>query len=280
MKGDSGDKINSVLAYPGAKNFLAQWIIPHFPPHRIYVEPFGGSAGVLLRKKPCYLEVYNDANGELVNFFRVLRDREKAAELIRLLDLTPYSKEEHSSAYAEDACTDVELARRTFVKSFQSFGTRGLFENCGWRRVVKLDECGGPKRWRANIDCIEAACRRLSEVMVENDDAIKVIDRHDSPETLFYLDPPYLGEYSKMYRFGSHEEEWHRKFLDRICTLQGMAVLSGCPNEMYDIALKDWKREERTAGSISHSLKTEVLWINANAERALKSREGEIEKFF
>jgi len=277
---DLETQLNSILVYPGAKNFLAPWIISHFPPHRAYVEPFGGSAGVLLRKEPAYLEVYNDANGELVNFFRVLRDADKSRELKRLLDLTLYSKQEHSDAYDESGCSDVEQARRTFVKSFQGFGTRGFYENCGWRRVVKLDECSGPKRFRASAAGIECVCRRLSEVCIENDDALNVIERHDSPETLFYLDPPYLGDYSKMYRFGSHKEDWHLKFLNAICSLKGMAVLSGCDSDAYSERLAGWRREERTAGSISHSMKTEVLWMNQNAVNAMETASGRIGEFF
>jgi len=80
------------MRYHGGKWKLAPWIIGHFPPHRIYVEPFGGGGSVLMRKPRSYGEVYNDAWGNVVNVFRVLRDH--ADEIERLLYLTPFSRDE------------------------------------------------------------------------------------------------------------------------------------------------------------------------------------------
>ncbi|HFC10149.1 MAG TPA: DNA adenine methylase, partial [Chloroflexi bacterium] len=81
-----------ILRYHGAKWKIAPWIIQHFPPHTTYVEVFGGSAGVLLRKPPAPIEVYNDLDGEVVNFFRVLRERPE--ELARAVEFTPYARAE------------------------------------------------------------------------------------------------------------------------------------------------------------------------------------------
>jgi len=106
-----------VLRYHGGKWRLASWIISHFPPHRVYVEPFGGAASVLLRKPRSYAEVYNDMDGEIVNVFRVLRDPARARELERVLRLTPFAREEFELSYIRDE-DPIEQARRTIVRAF------------------------------------------------------------------------------------------------------------------------------------------------------------------
>ena len=93
-----------VMRYPGGKYKLAKWVISHFPAHETYVELFGGAASVLMRKPRSIGEVYNDLDGDVVNVFRVLRNQEQAAELARLLALTPYAKEEYRQAY--EPCED------------------------------------------------------------------------------------------------------------------------------------------------------------------------------
>lgn len=108
------DKVTRpLLRYFGAKWRLASWIISHFPDHQLYCEPFGGSAGVLLRKPISSFEVYNDLDGDVVNFFRCLRDHPK--ELQRLIDLTPYSREEYEAAFQSRGGEPLERARRYFV---------------------------------------------------------------------------------------------------------------------------------------------------------------------
>ena len=86
------------LRYHGAKWRLAPWVIGHMPPHKVYVEPYGGAAGVLLRKPRSYSEVYNDLDGDIVTLFRVLRDPMRREALIEALTLTPYAREEFELA--------------------------------------------------------------------------------------------------------------------------------------------------------------------------------------
>lgn len=115
----------TAFIYPGGKVRLSSWVISHFPRHKIYVEPFGGAAGVLLNKAPSPLEVYNDLNSDLVTFFSVLRDKEKAAELIRRLKLTPYTREEYYSCYPMPEGDDIERARALIVRAGMGIGIRG-----------------------------------------------------------------------------------------------------------------------------------------------------------
>lgn len=264
-------KPTAVLKYPGAKNLLAPWIISFFPEHESYVEPFGGSAAVLLRKKPSKIEVYNDLNGELVNFFRVLRDGEKCRELVRLLELTPYAKEEYASAYLEyPSDSDVEKARKTYVKSFQGFGAKGLLKPNGWRRSssgteTKMVTYAFYKNAEGLLDCVN----RLHNVFIENEDAFSVIERYDSVNALFYLDPPYFGDFGKMYAVGSHEREFHERLIDAVLSIKGMAVLSGYGSDLYSDRLKGWKMEARETKNLLHDIRQEVLWLNPALQERL-----------
>lgn len=122
----------TALIYPGGKVKISSWVTSFFPRHQIYVEPFGGAAGVLLNKEPSPLEVYNDLNSDLVTFFSVLRDKEKAAELIRRLRLTPYAREEYYSFYPMPAEGDDEEAARGW-----SILCGRMCRHCS-RRLVKI----------------------------------------------------------------------------------------------------------------------------------------------
>src|SRR5262245_50804810 len=117
----------AALRFYGGKWRLAPWIVAHLPPHTCYVEPFGGAASVLLRKPPSRYEVYNDLDGAVVGFFRVLRER--PADLIRAIQCTPFARAEVDLACVPvppevDAVDDLERARRLYVRAWQ--GRHGL----------------------------------------------------------------------------------------------------------------------------------------------------------
>lgn len=177
------------LRYFGGKFRLSKWIIPNLPPHKCYVEPFGGGAGVLLNKAPSYNEVYNDLDGEVVNFFRMLR--EHPDELIRAIELTPYARAEQVQAFNEPADNPLERARRLYVRCWQSYGGGRTQWSTGWR--YEIGDTRGKRiidDWN-ETDHLQAVVSRLKNVQIENDDALRVIERFDSDDTLFYCDPPY-----------------------------------------------------------------------------------------
>jgi DNA adenine methylase len=180
----------SPINWFGGKSRLASKIVQHFPTHRTYCEPFGGSAAVLLAKDPSKVEVYNDIDRELVHFFVVLRDPSMFAKLRRAVENTLYARAEFE--LAKQRCDDpVEAARRFFVRQRQSFGGIGRV----WSYSVKNSHGGmasGVRRWQRGIEGLPAAHRRLERVQIENDDWRAVISRYDSAETLFFLDPPYI----------------------------------------------------------------------------------------
>jgi len=240
-----------IMRYHGGKWRLAPWIISHFPQHRVYVEAFGGSGSLLLRKPRSYAEVYNDLDGEIVNVFRVLRDRESAEELVRLLTLTPFSRSEFLLSY-EPADDPIERARRTLVRSRLGFSsdsaTRGSYT--GFRDVCIKTERFCANEWYSFPETLHAVVDRLKNVTIEETTAIDVIRRYDTQETLFYLDPPYVlstrsESARKRYRHEMTDDE-HAKLLEIIDTIEGMAVISAFRNEIYDSKLASgWMRIDR-----------------------------------
>lgn len=255
-----------VLRWHGGKWILAPWIAEHFPIHRVYVEPFGGAASVLLRKPRSYAEIYNDLDSNAVNLFRVLRGK-RAAELVEAVRLTPFAREEFELAYG-NVKDPVERARRLIVRSFMGFGSNGHNRSTGFRANSNRSGTTPAHDWRNYPDALEAVVRRLEGVVIENRDALEVMAAHDGDQTLHYVDPPYVfdtrADLSKDY---AHEltDADHERLLTFLKTLRGMVVLSGYPHPMYDAALAGWRRIERAALADGARERTEVLWINPAA---------------
>lgn len=181
-----------LLRYRGGKWRMADWIIGHMPQHKVYVEPFGGGASVLLRKKPSQCEVYNDLDDDIVNLFAVLRDPAQAEQLARQIDLTPFARAEFYGAYA--TCADpVEQARRTLVRAQMGFGSAGATKgHTGFRGTGGRQKNHETNLWDQQPDRIMAAARRLKMAIIENRDALECIKYYDTPDTLLFVDPPYM----------------------------------------------------------------------------------------
>jgi DNA adenine methylase len=263
------------LRYHGGKWLLAPWIISHFPPHRLYVEPYAGGAAVLLRKHRSYAEVYNDLDDEVCNLFRVLRNPTAANRLAELLELTPFARVEFDGAY--DRTDDpLERARRTIVRSYMGFGTTTLRRSRTGFRAKGLRANQPPQiDWRNYPDHVEQLCDRLRGVVVENRPAIDCILHQDSRETLFYVDPPYVhttrsavtktnggSHLGNAYRFEMTDDD-HRALAEVLHDVEGMVVLSGYSCDLYDCELyPDWQRYERVHQADGAQKRTEVLWLN------------------
>jgi DNA adenine methylase len=260
-----------VLRYHGGKFRLAPWVIQHFPPHRCYVEPFGGAAGVLIQKDRAYAEVYNDLDGDIVNLFRVLRDPGHCARLINMLHLTPYAREEFEEAYA---VTDdpIERARRTLVRAEMGFGSAGATKgSTGFRIDTRRKHGTAQALWARFPSSLAIVCERLAGVMIENRPALSILEQHDAPDTLFYVDPPYMlrtryaGARHGRYYDCEMTDDDHFQLLDQLRTASGMIVLSGYATDVYGDALQGWAcatKEARISAARGTSLRTECLWIN------------------
>ena len=254
-----------VLRWHGGKWRLAPWIISHFPAHRVYVEPFGGAASVLIRKPRSYAEIYNDLDDEVVNLFRVLRS-DDATKLIDHLRLTPFAAEEFFASYEDTACR-VERARRTVVKAFQGFGSNAVLRRSGFRSNSNRSGTTPARDWVNYPDALAAVVERLRGVVIMNRDAKEVMAAHDAPETLHYVDPPYLAATRDAGSDYRHEmtDDCHVDLLSFLRTLRGHVVISGYPDDRYDAALSGWRRVEREALADGARKRTEVLWMNFEA---------------
>lgn len=266
-----------VLRYHGGKFRLAPWIISHFPAHRCYVEPYGGAASVLMCKPRCYAEVYNDLDGEVVNLFRVLRNPAQARELERLLRLTPFAREEFEESYIT-AGDPIEQARRTIARSFMGFGSAAANGRAtGFRANTTRSGTTPAHDWASFPDVLPAFVERLRGVVVENRPALAVMEHHDGPATLHYVDPPYptvtrSGNKSCTYRYEMTDDE-HRELATALHSLRGMVVLSGYGCPLYDNELyPDWQRVERKAFADGARERVEVLWLNPAAQQQTQLR--------
>lgn len=258
-----------ILRYHGGKWMLAEWVISHFPVHKVYVEPFGGAASILLQKPRSYSEVYNDINGEVVNLFSVLRSN--ANELERQLRLTPYSRDEYDLSF-EVSLDQIEQARRTVTRGFLAMHPDSL----AGVKVGFRSRCSGVRGtsfvqdWQSLPDQVSLWSGRLQGVVIECLAADKLIEQHDGSNVLFYVDPPYPQETrgGGRYRFEMSSED-HRRLAEVLRSVKGMVVLSGYPCELYDKELfPDWQRIERRALADGAKERTEVLWLNEAAVKA------------
>ena len=252
-----------VLRWHGGKWVLAPWIISHMPAHRVYVEPFGGAASVLMRKPRSYAEVYNDLDDEVVNLFRVLRS-DDAGRLINDLTLTPFSDVEFFAAYDAVDCP-VERARRTVVRSFMGFGSNGVHRATGFRSNSNRLGTTPARDWVNYPDALAAVVERLRGVVILNRDAREVMAAHDGPDTMHYVDPPYMFDTrTDAGHDYAHEmsDDDHADLLAFLPTLKGKVMLSGYPHPQYDEALSDWTRIERAALADGARKRVEVLWCN------------------
>ncbi|ARM12111.1 MULTISPECIES: DNA adenine methylase [Rhizobium] len=274
-----------VLRWHGGKWLLAPWIIGHFPAHRVYVEPFGGGGSVLMRKQRAYAEVWNDLDGHVVNLFRVLQDNKTATRLIYLLELTPFARSEFELAWDE---TDdpVEMARRLVIRSFMGFGSNAHSDmgkghkTTGFRANSSRSGTTPAHDWANYPECLRAIVNRLRGVTIERRPALHVMAAHDGPDTLHYVDPPYLPETRSMrnpydpkhqYRHELSVDD-HIELLEALGKLSGMVVLSGYPAPLYDQMLPSWQRIERPALADGARPRIEVLWINPAASDALHAK--------
>jgi len=259
-----------VLRWHGGKWMLAPWIISHFPAHRIYVEPFGGAASVLVRKDRSYAEVYNDLDDDVVNLFRVLRSAD-ARHLVTALELTPFSRLEFMEAYAP--CGDaVERARRLVIRSFMGFGSNGHARSTGFRANSNRSGTTPAHDWVNYSKSLPALIDRLAGVIIEHRQAAEVIRQHDSDQTLFYVDPPYVfSTRSDLTRDYAHEmsDADHVALAGVLHEVAGMVVLSGYPSPLYQELYGQWHRVERAALADGAAPRTEVLWMNDAAVAAL-----------
>lgn len=266
--------ISSPFAWYGGKAYYAKWLIDHFPTHRVYVEPFGGAANVLLRKRPSDVEVFNDLDGRIVNFFMVLRNRDQFSELIRLLSLTPYSREEFSKqATANEPQNPVDKAMWFFVRLRQALGGSGMgkIAPCYWASSTRTRRSMAEpvSKYLSAIDGLEDIASRFQTVMIEHLQAIDIVRKYSGHDVFLYCDPPYVPDTRNPQTGTRYSCEMtlddHRELLDTLLKTQSKVAISGYDNKLYRDMLCDWFVAElptKSRMSNSGQARTEVLWMN------------------
>ena len=264
------------LRYYGGKWKLAPWIISHFPPHKNYVEPCGGAASVLLQKPRSPLETYNDLDGNVVNFFRVLRDQPE--ELIRKIRLTPWARADYEMSF--EPCEDeVERARRYAVSLWMSL-QGGAHEKTSrtWRtnKSVENIRTRPSDEWHTFPNWLLPISKRLGGVQIENRTACDVILRYDDNDTVIYFDPPYVTDTraeGDRYRLET-DNDFHVEAAELLRNAAGYVVVSGyaCPlyTDLYEA--HGWHRVDKEAQTNSGGKRIESLWLSPRTYSALFTR--------
>lgn len=250
----------ALLRYPGAKWTIAPRIIAEFGRHSHYVEPYFGSGAVFFTKAPSLHEVLGDIDGEVINFWRVLR--EHTEDLCWALETTPWSRTEYeaSTVAADDP---VEAARRFAVRTWQAHAAVRS-KVTGWRnRGPGQARAGMSQRWRKVPEQLRAVAARLADAEIENRDALEVIERFNGPDVLLYVDPPYPRQ-TRTAKLYAHETDdaHHETLLALLRRHRGPVVLSGYASALYDDTLADWDRIVVRAPKVEKGAsRDEVLWV-------------------
>ncbi|WP_333000178.1 DNA adenine methylase [Vibrio vulnificus] len=257
----------------GSKSRLVKKIVGYFPEHQTFVDVFGGSGAVLLGKRPAKVEVYNDLNKKMVSLFRILSCPKKTSELKRLLEYTPYSRDEFNAcrAQVDQTTNEIELARQMIVIQRQSHGGLGK----QWSYCVDAPAAGysaSVRKFHAGIERLSDVSHRIRRAQIENLPWKQAIQRYDRPETLFYLDPPYVPD-TRINGKYEHEMtiEEHMDMVDSLLDIEGKAVLSGYAHPVYEpLEAAGWKRidiEVIATSSKTRTKRTECLWISPSCDR-------------
>lgn len=248
---------------------MLDWILPLFPEHREYLEPFIGSGAVFLNKKPAKVECINDLDGRLINFFRIVRERTQ--ELIDLLTLTPYAREEFQLA-GEVSDDPLEDARRYFVRSTMSFGgiTHTIRRMNSYRVDVqesRMNIAACISKYNTKIKNLPAVLERLREAQIDNRSAFYLIPKFNFPTTFQYQDPPY--DHSSRTNTNDYKYEMTTEDHVKLALLnhqsKAMIMISHYDDELYNHLYRDWHKHLgpiRKTNLSKSTVNREAVWMN------------------
>lgn len=267
--------IKPPFSWYGGKIRMAKSIAALLPKHHTYVEAFGGSGAVLFAKEPAEIDVFNDIDGGVVHFYRTLRDPNKVQQLIQFLELVPFSRDEFEFGTLNWESLDDGIARAAywFIVARQSFA--GSFGHNRWSKAGTTNNHA--RIYRNAVARFEEIHNRLQLVQIDNVSYDRLIKSHDSPETVFYFDPPYVHEtrnegFTDEYNFEMTNAD-HQIFLINVNNIIGNVIISGYNSSLYEAALPSnkWRRidiDVYTSAAISpvNKRRTESLWMNYTLE--------------
>ncbi|MCJ8322755.1 MAG: DNA adenine methylase [Rhizobiales bacterium] len=261
------NNFRSICRYHGGKGKQAQKILPYFPPHTVYCEPFLGIGSVFLQKPRAYAEIVNDRDSIIYNLFSIIKNG-ALDELCHIIENTPYSRDAYEVAtdilndFGGAVC-EVEQVAAFIIHNSMAYRPR---LKAGFRADVKRPYTIPAHDWTSQADVIKGFRDRLKGVVIENKDAVEVMKAADTPKTLHYLDPPYMPETRGINSKYKHDltEFDHENLLNEILKLQGMVAISGYDCSLYEHILvgNGWHRINYTAYADGAHLRTECLWLN------------------
>jgi len=242
---------SGTVNYPGGKTTIADWVIDHFPKHECYVEPFGGSASVLFNKPRSTVEVYNDAYGRVVNFFRMCRDRPD--ELREWVDSLPYSRRMYEEFVADMRAGDepedpIERAGRFFYIQTSSFSAKPQGGGFRINTTARSPADEITHKFEKSKNQIDRIADRFREVVIEDLDYADAFDKYDGDDTLFYADPPYVGDHNGNTYYMVGDDFDHDRFVDVVRDADGFVIISydDLPDVLADLVDgDDWFVSER-----------------------------------
>jgi len=280
------ERLRAPFQYFGGKGRMFAKLLPLLPPHKVYVEPFCGAASLFFAKPPSPVEVLNDLNEDVVNVFRVLQNKETHEELRFRLMYTPYARAEFVRAIEMRGQKDLTPADRAWafmVVQAMGFGGKEGTSGGNWGRTfVPYHGCAHVcNKWLMRLSMLDAWRWRLMLVQIDCRDALEVIRYWDSPNTLFYVDPPYVTETRKTSNAYAYEmsAEQHKELVELLLGIKGKAVVSGYEHPLYSpFGQAGWEvhrfqtscnaagriRKSGLQGDGSASAKvprTEVVWV-------------------
>ena len=250
--------IKPILKYPGAKWRIADWIVDKLPMHETYLEPYFGSGAIFFNKPPAKIETINDIDKDVINLFKVMR--EHTEELVNLVNLTPYARDEYYMSY-EKTSNSLEDARRFLVRCWQAYGTKTATRT-GWRNNLSDNSSNNVKQWNSVSERIMKVIHRLKNVQIENADALELIQKYNTKNCLIYADPPYITETRTRYIYANEIDlTHHERLLELLLNHSGSVVISGYEHPLYNSYLKNWDKYTKLTMAEKGKKRMEVIWL-------------------
>lgn len=277
MSGNSKKKI--AFNYFGGKFLFIDEIYPYFPAEFTHLcELFAGSAVLSLNYERNVIKTLNEINGDVTNFFEVLRDHRD--ELLIRLRLTPVSLQEYDQSWNAHPSDKVENARRFYIRLRQSYmGLGSQRKNKGWHLCRKNLNCNGGEtvsRWNNSFEKLLAIAEVLSDCQITNYSYEECLSRLDYTEVFFYADPPYPKESRSShndYKFDFTDDD-HYKLAERLHGAKGMVMISGYNCKLMNDLYGDWHKEvlPTKRNNYRKTPVQECIWFNYPVSKTQKAQ--------
>jgi DNA adenine methylase len=268
--------LKTPITYYGGKQSMLKYLLELVPEHRIYCEPFFGGGALFFAKPKADVEVINDLNGEVINFFKVMKT--KFTALQREVQATLHSRELYAKAMTiynnPEGYTDVQRAWALWTATNQGFAS--MIGSWGFGKDNSKEKAIANKR----DNFISAYEDRLRTVQVENNDALKVIARCDTKDAFIYCDPPYIGSDQGHYK--GYDEKQYKALLDRLSKIKGKFMLSSYPSKILSQYIRrfGWrtKKIEKyiAVTKLTDRKKTEMLVFNYDPKTVKSQHQARI----